>query len=470
MPFPAGEAALDFSGVRAEFGLRAEFPAAALAEAERGALDGRAHVVDWVDATDLPLVTVDPPGSKDLDQALLVRRRGRGFRLDHAIADAAAFVRPGGALDAEVRRRGQTLYLPDGAVPLHPTVLSEGAASLLPGRVRPAALWTIDCGPDGEPERCQVRRALVRSTARLDYDTVQAGMRVGASHPSLAALPELGRLRRDLAVRRGAVELQLPEQEIEPDGDGNWRLAVRLRREAEEWIAEMSILTGICAAGLMLDAGVGILRTVPTPEPEAVAALRRMASALDIPWQDGHGPARVLAGVDPAHPASLALHLDATRLLRGAGYTAFDGTEPAVAGHAGIAAPYAHVTAPLRRLVDRFAAEVCLAVSAETEVPPWARAALPALPALMAASDALAARVERTCLDQVQAWVLADRVGEHFDAVVLRAEATGAEVFVNPPPVMARCAGVGLPEGERVRVRLVEADPRRRRVHFEHVS
>ncbi|GDY33134.1 RNB domain-containing ribonuclease [Gandjariella thermophila] len=467
MPFPAGEEALDFTEVRAEFGLRVEFPAGAMAEAERGALDGRARLRNRVDATDLPLVTVDPLGSADLDQALLVRRRGPGFRLYHAIADAAAFVRPGGPLDAEARRRGQTLYLPDGPVPLHPTVLSEGAASLLPGQVRPAALWIIDCDRDGEPERCRVHRALVRSVARLDYDTVQARFDAGAPHPSLAALPELGRLRRELALRRGAVELQLPEQKIEPDGDGGWRLAVRLRREAEEWTAEMSILTGICAARLMLDGGVGILRTVPTPEPEAVTALRRMAQALDIPWQDGHDPASVLAGLDPDHPASLALHLDATRLLRGAGYTAFDGSEPPVAGHAGIGAPYAHVTAPLRRLVDRFAAEVCLAVSADAAVPEWARAALPGLPALMATSDALAARVERTCLDQVQAWVLADRVGEVFNAVVLRAEATGAEVFVNPPPVMARCDGEGLPDGERIRVRLAEADPLRRRVRFE---
>jgi exoribonuclease R len=175
----------------------------------------------------------------------------------------------------------------------------------------------------------------------------------------------------------------------------------------------------------------------------------------------------VLAGVDPDHPASLALHLDATRLLRGAGYTAFDGAEPAVAGHAGIGAPYAHVTAPLRRLVDRFAAEVCLAVSGHRAVPGWVRAALPELPALMAPSDALATRVERTCLEQVQAWVLADRVGEEFDAVVLRAEAAGAEVFVNPPPVMARCDGERLPEGERIRVRLAEANPERRRVRFQ---
>src|SRR5699024_8902046 len=118
-------------------------------------------VVSRTDATDLPLVTVDPPGARDLDQAVLLERRGRGgFRVHYAIADVAAFVRPGGALDRETRRRGQTLYLPDGNIPLHPRVLSEDAGSLLPNRVRPAVLWRIDLAEDGAVEDFDARRAL----------------------------------------------------------------------------------------------------------------------------------------------------------------------------------------------------------------------------------------------------------------------------------------------------------------------
>ena len=133
----------------------------------------------------------------------------------------------------------------------------------------------------------------------------------------------------------------------------------------------------------------------------------------------------------------------------------------------GFGAPYVHVTAPLRRLVDRFATECCLATVAGADIPAWVRAALPELPHLMSVSDALAAKVERACLDQVEAWVLADRVGAVFDAVVLRSEANSGEVFVAEPPVMAKCGGAGLPEGERIRVRLVEADIARRKVSFE---
>ena len=167
-------APLRFDAVRAELDVPAEFPAEVLAEAERAAAE---PVLPAYDATDLPLVTVDPPGSRDLDQALhLAPRPGGGFRVSYAIADVAAFVRPGGALDAEARKRTQTLYSPDLRTPLHPPVLGEGAASLLPDQVRPAVLWRIDLDPAGEVAAVDVRRALVRSRAQLDYPGLQAAL------------------------------------------------------------------------------------------------------------------------------------------------------------------------------------------------------------------------------------------------------------------------------------------------------
>jgi exoribonuclease R len=165
----------------------------------------------------------------------------------------------------------------------------------------------------------------------------------------------------------------------------------------------------------------------------------------------------------------LALYMDATRLLRGAGYTSFDGSLPELTTHAGLGAAYAHVTAPLRRLVDRFGAEICLAVTAGREVPEWVRAVLPELPGLMGNSDSLASKVDKACLDQTEAWVLAGRVGQEFDAVVLRAESANAEIFLPEPPVIARCTGENLSEGGRIRVRLLDADTVKRKVSFERV-
>ena len=454
---------IGFGKVREEFALSPTFPPAVLEEAARAA--NRPHD-GHKDATDLPLVTIDPPGAKDLDQAMAVERRGSGFRVHYAIADLGAFVTPGGALDHEVRGRGQTIYLPDGNIPLHPPVLSEGVASLLPGQITPAALWTLDCDADGVLESAHVHRALVRSQARFDYDTVDAELKNGTAHPSLAALPDIGRLRREHAVQRGAVELQLPDQEVEADGDG-WRLTLRPRVEVDAWNAEISLLTGMAAAKLMLDAGVGILRTLPDPENGAVKWLRRSARSLGITWPRNMDAAELLAGLDPERPEALALFMDATRLLRGAGYTVFDGDHPELATHAGIAAPYAHVTAPLRRLVDRYGTEICLALAAGDEVADWVREALPALPDVMAGSDALANKVDKACLDQVEAWVLGNRVGQEFDAIVLRSEGNNADVFLPDPPVIAKCVNGDLPEGETIRVRLTQADAEARKVVFE---
>jgi exoribonuclease R len=467
----------DFRAVRAEFDLPAEFPPAVLAEAARAAAPpvgpGR------VDATDVPLVTIDPPGSKDLDQAVGVSRTDGGFRVHYAIADLGAVVEPGGALDDEVRRRGQTTYLPDGSVPLHPPVLSEDAASLLPDGPRAAVLWTIDLDAAGEVTAVDVRRALVRSAARLDYAGVQADVDAGRVHPAIAALPELGRLRRGLAVARGAIELELPEQEVVPDGAGGWTVRVRRRVDVEGWNAEISLLTGMAAGAMMLDAGVGLLRTLPAPEPDALAAFARTAGRLGFPLGRGdgaepdvHAVAALLAGLPADAAPALALRRAATMLLRGAGYTAFDrvtGVEPpADPGHGGIGAPYAHVTAPLRRLVDRFGTEVCLALHAGEELPGWLRTALPTLPELMAASDATASAVDRACVDRTEAALLAGRIGEEFEVVVLRSgesEGGAGEVYLADPPVLARCEGVPA-AGVTARVRLVEADPATGRIGF----
>ncbi|MET9627256.1 RNB domain-containing ribonuclease [Lentzea sp. NPDC006480] len=462
MVIRTGRADLAFDGIRTEFGLRSSFPAAVLAEAE-AAVSRSAG--DRPDLTSIPLVTIDPPGAKDLDQALCLEKTASGFVVHYAIADLGLFVTPGGALDLEVRQRGQTIYLPDGNVPLHPTVLSEGAASLLPGVVRPAVLWTFTCSAAGVPTAVEVRRALVRSQAQFDYAAVQESFDAGNPHPSVAALAEFGPLRRALARERGAIELQLPEQEIESNGSG-WKLVMRPRADVDAWNAEISLMTGMAAASIMLEARVGVLRTLPNPDAAAVSSLRKSAAALKVPWPADVSPGAFLAGLDASTPEALALFTDATRLLRGAGYSAFNGSVPDVTTHAGVAAPYTHVTAPLRRLVDRFATEVCLAVSAGQELPVWLAEALPQLPSLMGASDSLASKVERASLDLVEAWVLAGRVGQEFDAVVLRSGDHEAEIFIATPPILAKCAGPRLPEAERIRVRLTEANPTTRQVRF----
>jgi exoribonuclease R len=453
----------DFAAIRAEFDVPEEFPPDVLAEAERRAAE---PPLPELDATDVPLVTLDPPGSRDLDQAVHLAARGDGFRVSHAIADVGAFVRLGSALDREARRRGQTLYSPDRRTPLHPPVLSEGAASLLPDQLRPAVLWTIDLDSDGEPVRVDLRRARVRSRAQLDYPAVQAQADAGTLPEPLALLPVIGALLERGATERGAIELGTPDQEVEAAPDGGWTLVLRGDLPVEGWNAQISLLTGRCAAALMLDGGVGVLRTLPPARPEDVARLKLLAPALGVEWPADAGPGEVIASLDPTRPGHAAFLEESVALLRGAAYTPFDGAPPVQAGHAGVGAPYSHVTAPLRRLVDRFGTEVCLALAAGAEPAPELRAALPELPALMAASDRRTREVERAVVDATEAWLLQDRVGQTFSAVVVDAEDGRGTVVLDEHAIRGRCQGEGLRPGTRVGVRLEEADVVARSIRF----
>jgi exoribonuclease R len=458
---------LRFDGVRAELGVPADFPGDVLAEAQYAA--GAPRTPD-MDATDVPFVTIDPPGSTDLDQAVHLERRGDGFRVRYAIADVAAFVKPGGALDREARQRGLTRYSPDLRTPLHPTVLSEGAASLLPGQPRPAVLWTIDLDAAGAPTSVECRRASVRSRAQLAYPEVQEAFERGQPPEAIALLRTVGELRAAQARQRHAIELDLPDQEVVRGGDGGWTVSFRNQLPVERWNAEISLLTGMCAAAIMLEGNVGLLRTMPPAREADVRELSQIAPALGVAWPDGALPGDVISGVsgsgDPRHAAFLE---QAARLLRGAGYTAFDGTPPPQPVQSAVAAPYAHVTAPLRRLADRFATEVCVALTAGGTPPTWATEALAGLPELMAAADRRAGELERACVDLTEAWLLAGKEGGEYDAVVVESGPDRATVVLDDPAVRATCEGIAgaqLPLGARVRVRLREADTDKRRVRF----
>jgi exoribonuclease R len=448
------------TALRTDLQLPGDFPADVQAEAERAA--AAPHTDGHVDATDLELVTLDPAGSRDLDQAFVLKRRaGGGYDFAYAIADVAAFVAAGSAVDREAHARGETLYLPDGRTPLHPPVLSEGAASLLPGQDRPAVLWRIQLDADGEPTAVDVRRSLVRSRAQLDYVSLQ---RQGGDVAEL--LREVGALRQQRERARGGVSLPEPEQQVERAGDG-WELSYRAPLEVEDDNAQLSLLTGMAAAKLMLDGNIGLLRTMPPPAEATVQSLRRSAQALGIDWPSGATYTDVVRRLDPKVPAQAAMIRLAAVLFRGAAYVAFDGAPPELATHAAVAAPYAHATAPLRRLADRYVSECCLALCAGREVPDWVRAALPALPEQMADADRRAHQVDRAVIDLAEALVLQARCGETFDGVVVEAgEKGGGEVQLREPAVRARLDGQGLPLGEEVSVRLESVDIAARRVRF----
>ncbi|EJN85313.1 RNB domain-containing ribonuclease [Actinomyces naeslundii] len=517
---PPAEVVRALDELRARYEVPTAFPPEALAEAEAAATswaqDGPARLLaDGArDARDLELVTIDPPGSMDLDQAVLLERlpawseaagtsvgdapgSAATYRIHYAIASLATFVPPGGALDAELSRRGETIYAPDAATPLHPEVLSHGAASLLEDVDRPACLWTIDLDARGEVVSARVERALVRSRARLTYGQVQAAIDGEGTLPSSAPtdlpglLAEIGRLRLEREVARGGISMTTPEQVVEvteaagsaedsesaeAPGPSGYRLAYRVPVPAEQYNAQISLLTGMCAARIMVECGVGILRTLPPARPEDYARLRRVAAALGIDWPAAQPYSELVRGLDHAVPAHAAFMDQAMSLFRGSGYLAFgaggvgvpaddEAADAEEAVHSAIAARYAHVTAPLRRLVDRYGEEVCIAACAQAPVPEWVLQALPDLPDVMEQTGKRARAIGRGALTALEALVLRGHEGEVFDGVITSEREGRGELVLTEPAVVTEVrrgsgqSGDRLPVGERVRVRLLSADP-----------
>src|SRR3954471_15021166 len=444
--------------IQAELHVSPEFPPEVEQAAERAAAAPR---LPDLDRTDIPFVTIDPASSMDLDQALHLERKGSGYVVHYAIADVAAFVRPGDPIDVASHERGETLYGADSKVPLHPTVLSEGAASLLPDEVRPALLWTIHVDDTGEGTDVQVERARVRSTAKLDYVGVQKAVDDGTADEVLMLLKEVGELRLQREAARGGISLPLPEQEVEVTGD-RWSLEFRSMIPAETWNAQISMLTGFAAASLMVYARVGLLRTLPPPRAQDIQRLHRVARALHLDWPAEELYPDFIRGLDSRKPAEAAMITASARLLRGSGYVAFDGEVPADPVHAALASEYAHVTAPLRRLGDRYAGEICVALCVGTDVPGWVLSKLSEIPDLLKAAGRRASQYEAMVLDLVEAGILHARVGETFEAVVTEVDEkdeTRGRITIQDPAVEARVTSQGrLPLGTEAEVRLTQAD------------
>ncbi|HCB03671.1 MAG TPA: RNB domain-containing ribonuclease [Nocardioides sp.] len=453
--------------IQRELEVTPDFPADVEAAAERAVANPR---LPDLDRTDLPFVTIDPAGSTDLDQALhLARTDAGGYVLHYAIADLAAFITPGDAVDLEAHRRGQTLYGADSRIPLHPTVISEGGGSLLPDQLRPALLWSITMDGEGARTDAHVERAMVRSRAQLDYTGAQRQIDDGTADESLLLLKEVGELRLKREQARGGVSLPLPEQEIDTSGE-EWQLTYRQLLPVEEWNAQLSLLTGFAAASIMMDARVGFLRTLPPPDRRDIQRLHRTAHAHGIDWPTELPYPDFIRTLDPAKPQHAAMITACTRVLRGSGYVAFDGETPAQPMHSALNAEYAHVTAPLRRLGDRYASEVCVALCAGVEVPAWVRSGLTGLAREMQVSSQRASRYERLVLDLVEAGLLQHRVGESFAGVIVEVaekDPTRGIVTVAEPAVEAPVVAASeLPLGTDVRVRLTTADPSQRKVEF----
>ena len=443
------------AAIRTEFHVPASFPQEVIAAAQSAAARTPSS---HVDRTGMAFVTLDPASSTDLDQAFASEADGGDILLHYAIADVAWFVDDDDAIDREAWRRGETLYLPDGRAGLYPPVLSEGAASLLPGVPRPAVIFTVRVDGEGGVRLDGAERAIIRSRAKLGYANVRT-----ADLPT--GFAELSRRIQAAEARRGAARVDPPEQEVSASADGGFELVFRPRLASESSNAALSLAANLAIADTLMTHHAGLFRVMAEPDARAVLRLRRTADAFGIAWPADTPLDEFERSLDGSTPKQAALMLAIRRAGPGASYAPYHpGVRP---WHAAMAATYAHATAPLRRLADRYVIRGVLQIASGEPVSEAVTQAFAKLPAVMARADTLAGRIDRAVVDLAEAVLLAGRVGETFAAVVIDADDHGGKVQLRDYAVVARIRGGGLSPGDRLEVRLTAVDVAHRSVTFE---
>lgn len=485
------------------------FPDAALREANaamEATLTGRE---DW---RDIPLITIDPADAKDHDDAVHAEYdrepdNAGGFILHIAIADVAAYVRPGSALDDEALERGNSVYFPDRVVPMLPERISNDLCSLKPGVNRAAMALRVVIDKAGRKLSHSFHRVLMRSAARLSYQQAQAaidGNGDDATGPLLEpVLKPLWAAYEALKKARDArepLDLDLPERKLVLDKQGHViDVIVPLRLDAHKLIEEFMILANVAAAETLEKARVLLLyRIHDNPSLEKMQSLRDFLETIGIslPKQGSVRPElfnRILARVKDTPNAPLCNEV----ILRSQAQAEYS---PDNIGHFGLnLRRYAHFTSPIRRYSDLIVHRGLITAlklgqkNNHDGLPETSLDDMREIGARISAAERRAMAAERETTDRLIALYLADQVGASFRgriAGVTRAglfvklDTTGADGFI-PASTLGNDffrhdeaahaltgsrTGESYRLGDGVNVRLVEAQPMAGALRFEMLS
>lgn len=481
------------------------FPPDALREAEAArpaAMDGRE---DW---REVPLVTIDPADAKDHDDAVFAEpdadpANPDGVVVTVAIADVAAYVRPGSALDREALKRGNSVYFPDRVVPMLPERISNDLCSLREGEDRPALAVRMTFAPDGRKIRHSFHRIMMRSVAKLAYPQAQAAID-GAPDDKTAPLldPVLKPLWNAYAVlsrgrdQRGPLELDLPERKIllKPDGTVD-RVTVPERLDAHRLIEEFMIQANVAAAETLEGKKQALVyRIHDAPSLAKQESLREFLQTVGLSLARGAQlrPSQFNAILQRARGEENETLINEV-VLRSQSQAEY---APGNIGHFGLnLRRYAHFTSPIRRYADLIVHRALIAALGfgRDGLTPGEEARLEDTAALISAAERRAMAAERDTVDRLIAEHLAARKGETFEARVggvtkaglfVRLPQYGADGFIpvstlgNDYYIYDEAAhslvgerhGRGFRLGDPVDVKLVEITPLAGAMRFEMLS
>ncbi|MEO0421462.1 MAG: ribonuclease R [Pseudomonadota bacterium] len=457
------------------------------------------------DLRELPLVTIDGEDARDFDDAVYCKATKSGFQLMVAIADVSHYVLPGSALDEEAHERGTSVYFPDRVVPMLPEALSNELCSLKPKVDRLAMVCDMRINAEGKVTRAKFSEAVIRSHARLTY--TQVGAALEGDRTALRALDDdvranvqdlhaMYRVMAKARRRRGAIDFDMPQLRAELDDQGRITgFALVERNDAHKLIEEAMIAANVQAAKFLKRHRIPALyRRHDVPDEDRIESLREFLRSVNLR----------LAPTSKLKPGDLRRLLEQARgredselietvVLRSMSLAIY---HPMSDGHFGLAlADYAHFTSPIRRypdlLVHRGIRHVLRGGKARDFE--YDRPRMEQLGKHCSATERRADEATREVMDWLKCELMADHVGDHFDAVItgvtnfgvfvqladsrveglVHVTALGQDYFVHQPELhrlVGRSSGTTYSLADRLRVQVAKVDMEARRIDFELVD
>lgn len=458
-----GEAAVEVAKIKARELIEEDHPPAAVSEAERYASQSRRLALSHrTDLRHVPFLTIDPVDARDHDDAVCVERHADGFRAYIAIADVSEYVTLGSALDEEALKRGCTIYLPDRAIPMLPGVLAADLCSLLPDKERYCLCVIAELDKDAKVTRFEVVEGLMRAVAMVSYESVARSLGY-TDKPSLNPLAEA--FKRDLKtiaslttklrqkrMRRGALDLDLPEPKIELDDEGapsgvHQRAHDPGVKKAYQMVEELMLLANeLVAQWLTGRKAPAIYRVHGKPDEEKLGKLMAVAEALGAPSDldellEPKGVGDWLKRIQK-HPRRTVLEGLLLRSLKQAVYDVNN------VGHFGLASDaYLHFTSPIRRYPDLLVHRLVKALlrNGRVDDSPDALERLRVAATRSSARERAAMSVEREVVDLYRALYMQEHLGEMFEGNVVSFAPHGVFINVEEPfvDVLVRFESIG---------------------------